>query len=80
MTLDDALKHHWLQKSKYISDQHKQRTHEFLSAHSPNSSCLTIKLTRTLSNGNIFRFTCPFREGSTGDLWIPLTKASVAEF
>ena len=33
----------------------------------------------TLSNGNIFRVTDPVCGEFTGDQWIPLTKASVAE-
>ena len=34
----------------------------------------------TSSNGYIFRVTGPLWEESTGDRWIPLTKASDAEF
>ena len=34
----------------------------------------------TSSNGNIFRATGPFWGESTGDRWIPLKKASDAEF
>ena len=43
--------------------------------------CLTISSFHmmTSSNGNIFRVTCLLWGESTGDRWIPLTKASDAE-
>ena len=46
----------------------------------PRTYTETWSFMMTSSNGNIFRVTGPLWGESTGDRWIPLTKASDAEF